>query len=192
MTAGALNEADRDIRFAKEALERVASDLQMIVDREVFVTDLQCARESQRPAGEGSIHISFRQAYVAGPRTLHGCILFPLSEALTLAGYLMLEPEEVIETMRACTELDDTVKDAILELGNFIAAAVDGVVRDESGGAVSVRPEGCQGVRADVRPAFPYDEGSPLMVCRASGQVHTFPRFELLQIAPPLDGFRTD
>ena len=49
---------------------------------------------------------------------------------------------------------------------------------------LSVTSKGCQGVRADVRPAFPYEEGAELLVVRAKTKVHDFPSFELIGMFP--------
>ena len=46
--------------------------------------------------------------------------------------------------------------------------------------------EGCQGVRADVRPAFPYEEGSELIVARVGACFDPFPPFELILMLPPV------
>jgi hypothetical protein len=52
----------------------------------------------------------------------------------------------------------------------------------------ATRSDGCQGVRADVRPALSYREGQPLLVARARARVHHFEPCELILVLPALEG----
>ena len=158
----------------------------MIVDRELAFEEPRCERVEARPAGEGSVHISFKQGYRIGAEVLHGCMLVPLRDAIAMACYLMMVPDETVGERREATELDRITKDALLEVGNFVAAAIDGAVRARAGDAVAVRAAGCQGVRADVRPAFPYEEGAPLLACRLAATLQGFDPFEVVLVLPPL------
>ena len=41
-------------------------------------------------------------------------------------------------------------------------------------------------MRSSVRPAFPYVEGTELVVGRATARVHEFPPFEMITMLPVL------
>ena len=53
---------------------------------------------------------------------------------------------------------------------------------------VRVDSAGCQGVRPDIRPAFPYVEGQPLLVGVAESSLAGFEPFEMLLVLPELAG----
>jgi hypothetical protein len=134
--------------------------------------------------GEGSIHLSFKLLFSgANGLDAEGCVLVPLPDAISLARYLMMFPESEVAVQRDDTELDSSTKDAMLELGNFIGAAVNESLRIHVPGA-SARANSCQGVRADVRPAFVYAEGDELVVARASTRLEGFPEFEMIAMFP--------
>lgn len=179
---------EKETLLVEEVLQRIAADLSMITDRELVVGQSRVNRCSERPAGEDQVHISFRIAFEQGDQLRHGCVLMPLPDAISLACYLMMVPDENIEDRRALEDLDETTKDALLEVGNFIGGAADAALREAVGVRARVRSEGCQGVRASVRPAMIYNEGDPLVVGRAKATVHDFPEFELLMMLPELDG----
>jgi len=61
---------------------------------------------------------------------------------------------------------------------------VDVALRPPGDEETMVRSEGCQGVRADVRPAFAYDEGSELIVGRAHMTLHDFDPFGVVLMLP--------
>lgn len=178
---------DTQSRLVEEVLARVASDLSMITDREFVVQDVTSELASARIAGEGAVHISFKLGFEGkdGGKD-HGCILVPLPEAISLAGFLMMMPDDGVTKRRGDTNLDEAMKDAMLEVANFVAGAADAAVREALSVPVKVRSEGCQGVRADVRPALVYDEGAPLVVARAKARIHKYDEFTLLAIVPPV------
>ncbi|MDF1837828.1 MAG: hypothetical protein P1V35_08170 [Planctomycetota bacterium] len=157
---------EREAQCVEEVFQRVCGDLSMIADREMEVTSVETEVMDHRPAGKGNIHISFRLGFTQGEDVLHGCMLLPLAEAITLACSLMMIPENVIAQTRKQDTLDATTKDAMLEVGNFICGATDAAFR-ALGADIKVIFEGCQGVRPDVRPAMIYEEGGELIVGQA-------------------------
>ena len=165
-------------------LSRMATDLSMIIDREFQVEDITVERRTQRPVGTGSVHISFKFGIELGGSSWQGCLLVPLPEAVTMAGFMMMLTDEAVERERARTELDGPFKGALLEVGKFLAGACDGVLRRVLSEECSTRSEGCQGVRADIRPAMDYVEGTPLLVGRARACLHEFEPFELILVLP--------
>ncbi len=174
-----------DLDMVASIFERISSDLSMIIDREIEVGDFSAERATARASGEGQVHISFKLALEHRGAMRHGCLLVPLPDAVTLAAFLMMVPEDTVAHERARTDLDRPMKEALLEVGNFVAGACDAVLRGMFEGA-SARSEGCQGVRADVRPALKYQEGDELVVGRASARIGSFEPFELiLQLPPP-------
>lgn len=180
-------ETSNRLAFVEGLVHKMTENLALLVDREIRIESVDCDSANERPAGMGCIHISFKLAFTLNNQVSHGCVLLPLPEAIALAGYLMMMPDAEVEAHRSDTELDQATKDALLELGNFIGGAADDVMRSYFAGS-SVRSEGCQGVRADVRPALEYVEGDELIVGRAQVRLHKFPDFELIAILPTIPG----
>ncbi len=176
-----------DTRLIEEILARLTADLSMIMDRDMSVEGCSTERADSRPAGAGEIHISFRLKFDLGGTERFGYLLMPLPAAKTIAGYFMMIPDEQIEVLRQEGGLDAPTKDAILEIGNFMGSACDAVLASSFSSNVTVRAAGCQGVRADVRPAFPYEEGSELLVGRGQLRVHTFDPCGVILMIPPPD-----
>lgn len=177
-----------EVALVEEILQRVAGDLSMITDRELVIGTASVSKATQRPAGRGKVHISFRLGIEQDGRLHHGCILLPLAEAISLACFLMMVPDEGVTGKRKMTTLDETIKDAMLEVGNFIGGAADAALRDAVGVEAKVRSEGCQGVRAGIRPALIYSEGAPLVVGTARATIHEYPEFEMILMLPELEG----
>jgi len=175
-----------ELRLAEILLARAAADLSMIVDRELEFGSVRLEHAAQRPAGEGQVHISFKLALQRDGNAWPGCLLVPLPDALALAGFMMMMNDEAVARERARTELDGPFKEALLEVGKYVAGAADAVLRQSLPEGIAVRSDGCQGVRADVRPALEYREGDPLTVARASARIHDFEPFELILVLPSL------
>jgi hypothetical protein len=97
-------------------------------------------------------------------------------------------PDDAVGRERTRTELDGPFKEALLEVGKFLAGACDSVLRRALSEECATRSDGCQGVRADVRPALSYTEGQPLLVARARARVHDFEACELILVLPAFDG----
>jgi len=98
---------------------------------------------------------------------------------------MMSVPDAAVVSHRRKADLDETTKDALLEVGNMTGGAINDTMRSASPGTL-VQFFGCQGVRANVRPAFPYAEGDQLVVGRAQARIHEFPAFELIVMFPRL------
>ncbi|HED65400.1 MAG TPA: hypothetical protein ENJ09_07580 [Planctomycetes bacterium] len=173
-----------DQKLIKRILNRVSTNLAMLIDREIEIAEIEASREHTRPAGEDQVHISFRLRFTdEDGGESYGSILVPLPDAISMACFLMMVPDAEVSERRKDTDLDQGTKDAMLEVGNFIGAAVEEVCREVVPGT-AVHSAGCQGVRKNVRPAFPYEEGDELLVGRAQARIHTFPEFELILMMP--------
>lgn len=172
------------LRTVEEIFERITSDLSMLADREIEVRALAVERCTARPAGQGRVHVSFRFGVEEGERLHHGTLLVPLPDAITLAAFLMMLPDAAVRERRGRASLDDALKGAMLEIGNFVGGAVDAALRALDLPVSRVRFEGCQGVRPDVRPALVYTEGEPLLVGRAQVAIGDFEPSELLVLLP--------
>ena len=177
-----------DLELIENIFERISADLGTIIDREFKISSATVERANKRVEGRSKIHISFKLCFKSEEGSQHGCALIPLPDAISLAAYLMMVPDDAVKTHRSTTNLDRSTKDAMLEVGNFIGGASDAVTRSWFTDNVSVRSEGCQGVRANVRPAFPRTEGEELIVGRATAQIHDFPEFEIILMLPVLPG----
>lgn len=170
-----------------EIFQRIAGDLSMIADRELKVQKSEVQRTAARVAGAKCVHISFKLGFQHAGQITHGSLLVPLPDAIALASYLMMMPDDGVKSKRNLTTLDSGTKDAILEIGNFIGGAADAALRSIGIDDIRVRSESCQGVKANVRPAFAYTEGTPLIVGRAKAQLHTWPAFEMILMLPVLE-----
>ena len=174
--------------FVNEIFDRVASDLAMLSDRDFVIQSVNYEERDDRPVGPDLIHISFRFGVVdITGEVYHGAMLLPLPEAVSLAAYLMMQPDAAVAELRTTTELDHSIKEAMLEVGNFVAAAGEAALRAINSRAQGVIFEGCQGVRADVRPALDYEEGTSLAVGRAQAIVAGEGPVELLVMMPSAD-----
>ena len=172
--------------LAATVLARMATDLSMIVDREFVVDGAQVERCAQRPAGDAIVHISFKLGLEVAGESRQGCLLVPLPDAIALAAFMMMLPDEAVAQERHRTELDGPFKRALLQVGKFLAGACDSVLRQALPVESSTRSDGCQGVRASVRPALAHREGDALLVARASARVHDFEPFELILTLPSI------
>jgi hypothetical protein len=164
-------------------LSRMAADLSVIMDREVYIEPPITELCVHRPAGRDRVHVSFKLGVESEGKSKQGCLLLPLPDAVALAGFMMMLGDEATARERARTDLDGPFKEALLEVGKYVAGACDAVLRSV-GENCSTRSDGCQGVRADVRPTLEYREGDPLFVARARARVHTFESFELILVLP--------
>ncbi len=174
-----------DTQMLREVLDRIASDLSMIIDREIQVQDASAERVKKRARGEDTIHLSFKLGFKKDDCEGHGCILIPLPEAVSIASYLMMAPDEVVQAKREENSLDRGLKDAMMEVANFIGGSTDAVLRSWNGKQeVAVCSEGCQGVKAGDVPNFPHDGAAELILGRIQMQVHEFPPFELILMFP--------
>jgi len=176
----------RNTELATTLVFAVAEQLGALVGRSFEILSAAAGEARCRPAGEGSIHVSFRYGFERGEERLHGCVLLPLAEAISLANYLRMASDKEVRQRRTATQLDRTTKEAMLEIANFTGGALSSVVGQRAELGWEVRTEGCQGVRPGVRPALDYEEGTELVVVRARARLHEWPEFELLAILPPL------
>lgn len=177
-----------DLAFGQAVCARIGEELGLVVDRPLAIEDVRAERMHVKPCAPGGVHLSFRLVFEFGPARRQGCLLLPLAEAISLASYLAMAPEDVVRARRSLEQLDRALKESLLELCSFVATAVDAAVRAHSGGAWGVQPDGCQGVAAGAKPVFAYQAGEALIVLRARARLHSFPPFELLAALPELGG----
>ena len=176
-----------DAALIGATLARISGEVGSMLGHEVLFEAARVERARARPAGSGSIHISFKLGFRSEAGTeLFGCLLVPLADAITMACFLLMIPEESVASRREESALDAAFKDAMLEIGNMLGSATSSALAELGLSGWSARSEGCQGVRADVRPAFPYVEESPLVVGRVAARFGPFPTCELILILPAL------
>jgi len=167
-------------------LERVASDLSVILGHEIALGEVAAERARSRPAGAGQVHISFKVGLRHESGALrHGCLLVPLPMAISWTAALLMLTEEEAAARRDESALDPSLKDGMLELGHVITNALSTALAELGQAGWSARSLGCQGVRADVRPAFPYEEGAELLVGRVRARFQGAAAQELLLLLPP-------
>ena len=187
MTALSTKNALDERELVQHILTRMAADLSMILDRDLLFERVSVEHSRQRTAGDGTVHISFKLGLDIAGEARQGCLLMPLPEALALAGYMMMLPDDAVGRERSRTELDASFKEALLEVGKFLAGACDAVLRRALPVEIKTRSDGCQGVRAGVRPALDYNDGDPLLVARAQARIHEFEPFELILMLPSIE-----
>lgn len=175
-----------EARLAEESFQRIAGDLAMIADRTIELVSFRAERATQRVAGRATVHVSFKLGFQQHGEIVHGALVVPLAEAITLGCYLMMVPDDGVKSKRALHTLDPGLKDALMEVGNFVGGATDAALRGLGIPDIKVRSEGCQGVKANVRPAFTYAEGAPLIVATAKLRIHSWPAFDALLMLPVL------
>ena len=176
-----------DTQLLGGILRRIHTDLSMMLGHELEFGAPAVERQRARPIGKGTVHISFKLGFQDGSgETRHGCLLVPLAEAITMACFLLMIAEENVAARRTEPALDATQKDALLEIGSMIGGAANTALAELGLAGWSVRTEGCQGVRADVRPAFPYEDGAELLVAELSAALAPYPSFRLCLMVPPL------
>src|SRR5262245_43616657 len=109
-----------DTTLIGSILERVGQSLEAIMGTGLGHDGLTVTRERSRPAGRGTIHISFKLGFSRDDgSTLHGALLVPLPEAITMACFLLMLPEEAMTSRRSEVTLDPSLKDAMLEIGDM-------------------------------------------------------------------------
>lgn len=170
---------------AARMFRRIAGDLSMLSDSDIEVSGITVEERTDRPAAAGSIHVSFRFSLEAGARVEHGAFMLPLEESICLGGNLMMAGPQQIEELKAKGEIAGPIRDAILEVGSFVAGALQSSMSIQGSTGVRVDFEGCQGVQESVPPRFDYEEGAPLVVSRAALQLGSGAPVEALLILPP-------
>ncbi len=186
MSTAANQDNAKELELTSAVFERIATDLALICDREFVVESATCERQAAKCPAPNTVHISFKLELRTSDKTIHGALIVPLADSIALASYLMMMSDETVASNRDLPTLDRTLKDAMVEIGNLIGGATDAVLRDQSGGSISARAEGCQGIRAGQNPAFPYSSGDPLIVARAKARLHSYPSFEMVLELPPI------
>ncbi len=166
-------------------LKHVSGDLGLLLGRELCLEAPRIERAHTRAAGADQVHISFRLGFVAEDGNKKaGALLVPLPDAMTMACLLMMIPEDKLATRRLEPAPDSTLKDGMIEIGNLVGGAIKSALVEVGLSNWSANSEGCQGLRADTRPAFPYEEGRELIVARVRGRIEPFPAFELVLMIP--------
>ena len=177
--------ATLDDKLAKEIGDQVSADLSMIIDREMAIESVSSGRATARVSGEGSIHLSFKIEFIIGADHHYGCLLMPLADAIAISGFLMVMSVEEVEEERSSTTLSRSMKDAMLEVGNFVGGSSDAIVRKWTGDApMSARFTGCQGVAPGLIPNFTFAANSELIVARLQARLSDFPPFEMILMLP--------
>ncbi|MEM7310243.1 MAG: PilZ domain-containing protein [Planctomycetota bacterium] len=173
---------ERDLAAA--VLARVADTLTAGLGHDLTCETAAVQRVHSRAAGHGGIHLSFRLALELAGDQRHGCLLIPYAEAFAMASAWLGEPDQTLSESRALKAPSQMMKTALLDLCEVVASAVQEALGTSPNAGVSVLSAGCQGVRAGVRPAFPYRDGDELMLARASTSFAGGPPFELLLMLP--------
>ena len=175
----------QDEKLAKDIGDQISADLSMIIDRELTISSITSDRVEAKVAGEGVIHLSFRIEFQIAAEKHFGCLLMPLHAAIGVACYLMVLSDEEVAKQREATTLDRSMKDAMLEVGNFVGGSSDAVVRKwNSSSKMSARSAGCQGVAPGAVPNFAHAKGAGLILARLQSKLGSFDPFEMILMLP--------
>jgi hypothetical protein len=147
---------------------RIGGDLSMLCDREIQVDSVTFEEREDLPASQEGVYISFRFAFDNDGAEEHGTLLIPLAESISLGGNLMMAGAAQIAELQERGEVEGPLREAILEVGAFVAGALQSAVEVLGMIRVRVEFEGCQGVQPNVPPMLKYEEGAPLIVGRAA------------------------
>ncbi len=177
---------DIDEKWVTETLHRAAADISMLVDHSFDVHEIALERAERRVAANGGVHISFKLAVQRGQHIAHGALLVPFAEAVSLAAWLQMLADDEARRRTNDSELDPMIKDGLLEIGKFVAGACDAALRSAGINDARVVSEGCQGVKAGVRPAFAYTDGEKLTIGRSRAQLAHSQPFEMLALLPSI------
>lgn len=165
--------------------KRVSTDISLMIGQDLRLENPRIVRTHTRAVGTGQVHISFKLSIrPPGGIKKYGTLLMPLPEAMTMASLLLMIPKELVASRRKDQAPDGNAKDAMLEIGNMIGGATNTALAELGLTGWSARSEGCQGVRADVPPAFLYEDGQELVVTRFRSQIEPFPNFEIILMLP--------
>lgn len=151
-----------------EVFRRIGGDLSMLCDREIEISEITFEERRDRPSSHEGVNISFRFALVMGGGVEHGALMIPLAESISLGGNLMMAGPAQIAELQERGEVDGPLREAILEVGAFVAGAIQSAAEALGLPEARVEFEGCQGVPPAVPPRLDYEEGARLLVGRAS------------------------
>jgi hypothetical protein len=168
------------------ALERITHDVGLVVDRHIDLDAHETRVMQERPAGQGQVHLSFRLSVDIEGVVQQGSLLMPLEHANGLAASLMMMAEPQVDEVRSSETPDRATKDAMVELGCFVAGAITDQLTETLTQPVLVVPAGCQGVRPGVRPALKYTDGNDLWVAQANCSIGTWEEGPWILMLPDL------
>lgn len=183
MSAGA-GTAVPQAELVELAVDQVAQDIALFASREIAVEGMQVEYSEERVAGAECIHLSFKLAFEQDDEQRLGCLLVPLPDAISVAAFLMLKQDEEVVAMRELSDLDDGLKDAMLEIANLVGGALDNALRWFLPSGCRVRSAGCQGVRTGARPHLPGPADLAYLVARAETRVDRFKPAEWILMIP--------
>jgi len=92
-------------------------------------------------------------------------IAMPMAEAITIAGLMMMTPDETLATKRKSGQLDGEDLEAFGEVGNMLCSAADGVLRDSVSKPIGARLQDTGQIRPGV-DAQGVLGSDPLLFCR--------------------------
>jgi hypothetical protein len=173
-----------ELKLVKEVFGEISKDMGRMLEHGLAFRDVCCKRVDKRPVGRDQVHVAFRfSVEVPGMRRV-GCFLMPLPDATVCASYLLAFNEEAVAQARGTEEPESTMKESMLLLGQILSTSVERVIKRRDSGVLHVKFDGCQGVRADVRPAFALGARDELIVGSAAAKIGSFGAFRPILMLP--------
>lgn len=165
-------------------VDETAGSLSLLSDFSVLGMTQDDEIVQDRPGEDENIRIAIRFGFKTPRGARVGFMLFPLPDALVLGGELLMMPADVIRTAMESEEPDEGQKEAMMEVGNLLGGAFDGLLAKRLSDETLVRFLGCQGVAPGCAPWVPGYAGEDFAVRRHSVSFGEFPPFDLLIAIP--------
>lgn len=170
----------------RDIFARIAADLTTLTDRPFVIEGADVRHSPHKIAGADAVHIAFKLGFSIRGQQGHGALLMPLTEAISIVGTMWGISADRLAELRLRNDLDAGAKDAMLELAGFVGGAVDGALRVHLPEGVSVRSEGCQGLRPGHAPSFGQAACDAWIAAWAPARFADFPSFRLALLLPSL------
>lgn len=175
------------VERAEPCWSRIADDLALFSDGALALEKVEAEMVEALPAVRGGIHLAFKFGIEHGDRIQHGGLLVPLADAITLACLSIMLPREDVAEQRQRSDLDEPVRDALIEVSTWIARSLGASLRTPEGLALRIESESCQGVREGARPAIAHEPDECWVELRARVRLAEWPAFEATLLVPDLE-----
>lgn len=139
---------------------------------------------NDRPGSAQSVRIAVRFGFKTPHGSRMGFLLMELKDAMTLAGSLLMLPNEELQELMTKPEPSEGEKEALMEAGELLGGAFHNLLKKRLPEDTAVRFFGCQGVSPGDAPWVASYGGEPLAVRRQLVQFGSFDPFELMIAIP--------
>lgn len=175
------------VERAHPCWSRIADDLALFCGSALALEEVEAGIVEALPAVRGGVHLALKFGVEHGDRIRRGCLLVPLADAITLACLSIMLPREDIAEQRRRSDLDEPVREALIEVSTWVARSLGASLRAPEGLALRIESESCQGVREGARPAIAHQPDERWVELRALVRQAEWPAFEAILLVPDLE-----